>query len=202
MDHNLVSDVEGTLRAFAEAVRSSPHNLVSRRARDELWERHVQESVAFASTLPRAQQVLDVGSGGGFPGFVIAVTRPDLAVTLLESSTKKVEFLVATSERLGVSVHVLHGRAEDIRSADGAARFDVVTARAVAPLERLLGWTLPFLVPGGLLYAIKGHNWEDELGAATDELARWQGEVVATPADVPSVGDQPLVIVIRRGGMS
>lgn len=199
MDHNLAPDVDETLRSFAEAVRSSPHNLVSRRAREELWERHVQESVAFASILPRAQQLLDVGSGGGFPGFVIAITRPDITVTLLESSTKKVGFLVSTAETLGVPLRVLHGRAEDIRSAEGAARFDIVTARAVAPLDRLLGWTLPFLLPGGLLYAIKGESWEQELGRATPELARWQGEVVATPDDLRAVGDQPLVVVIRRG---
>lgn len=202
MSSLLTSDQDSVLRAYAAAVRSSPHNLVSKRARTELWERHVAESVAFAATLPRDAVLLDVGSGGGFPGFVVAVTRPDIHVTLLDSSTKKVAFLVDTAAGLGVSVDVLHGRAEEIRTAEGASRFTVVSARAVAPFERLLGWTMPFLVPGGLLYAIKGENWERELDAATAELVRWQGEVVATPADVPPKGDEPMVVVIRRGGMT
>ncbi len=195
----LAPDQESTLRAYAEAVRSSPHNLVSKRARTELWDRHIAESVAFAATLPRDVSLLDVGSGGGLPGFVVAVVRPDIDVTLLDSSSKKIQFLLDTAAELGVKLHVLHGRAEEIRGAQGANRFSVVSARAVAPLDRLLGWTLPFLVPGGLLYAIKGENWEAELADATSELARWRGEVVATPADVPPTGDEPRVVVIRRG---
>lgn len=190
---------EVTLRAFSEEVKASPHNLVSRRAREELWERHVMESVAFAEMLPRDATLLDVGSGGGFPGFVIAVVRPDIDVTLLEASAKKVAFLTSTAAALDVQCKVLRGRAEEIRQAQGADRFTIVTARAVAPLARLLGWTMPFLVPGGLFYAIKGATWERELNEATDELVRWRGEVVATPDDLPSNDGRPLVVVIRRG---
>lgn len=190
---------ESTLRTFSEAVKASPHNLVSRRAREELWERHVLESVAFAAMLPRDATLLDVGSGGGFPGVVIAVVRPDIDVTLLEASAKKVAFLTSIAGSLGIDFKVLHGRAEDIRQAQGADRFTVVTARAVAPLPRLLGWTMPFLAPGGLLYAIKGATWEDELSAAASELVRWRGEVVATPNDLPAKDETPMVIVIRRG---
>jgi len=190
---------ESVLRSFAAAVRESPHNLVSKRARTELWERHVAESVAFAALLPRDVTLLDVGSGGGFPGFVIAVVRPDIDVTLLDSSTKKVRFLLDTAAALDVPVKVLHGRAEEIRAADGANRFSVVTARAVAPLPRLLGWTMPFLAPGGLLYAIKGASWESELEDASDELVHWGGEVAATPEDMPRDEQTPMVVVIRRG---
>lgn len=190
---------ESVLRSFAAAVQESPHNLVSKRARTELWERHVAESVAFATLLPHDATLLDVGSGGGFPGFVIAVVRPDIDVTLLESSTKKVRFLLDTAAALDVPVKVLHGRAEEIRTAEGAARFSVVTARAVAPLTRLLGWTMPFLAPGGLLYAIKGESWESELDDAGDELVLWGGEVAATPEEMPRDADAPMVVVIRKG---
>jgi 16S rRNA (guanine527-N7)-methyltransferase len=199
MPVNLSPDHESILRAFSEAVKVSPHNLVSRRAREELWERHVLESVAFAAMLPKDARLLDVGSGGGFPGVVIAVVRPDIDVTLLEASAKKVGFLTSIAGSLGIDFQVLHGRAEDIRQAQGADRFSVVTARAVAPLPRLLGWTMPFLAPGGLLYAIKGAAWEDELRAAASELAKWRGEVVATPNELPSAVGTPMVIVIRRG---
>lgn len=192
--------LEPVLREFAEAVRTSPHNLVSRRAREELWDRHVLESLAFAKMLPRDQSVLDVGSGGGFPGVVVAAARPDLDVTLLDSSTKKVTFLTTLGRDLDLPYRVLHGRAEEIARAHGAARFGIVTARAVAPMPRLLGWTMPFLVQGGLLYAIKGETWADEIEEATTELATWDGQVVATPDDLPRPDDDtPMVVVVRRG---
>lgn len=188
------------LRAFADAVVSSPHNLVSQRAKEELWERHVLESVALARTLPGPGRVLDIGSGGGFPGFVVAVCRPDLTVTLLDSSQKKTTFLSDISLRLEVPVSVERGRAEQLRSGPLGGTFDLVTARAVAPLERLLGWTMPFLVRGGLLYAIKGAKWREELEEAVGSLRTWDAQVMATPTDQPtSDPHQPQVLVLRRG---
>lgn len=195
------ADLETTLRAYADAVRRSPHNLVSRRARTELWDRHIAESLAFARMLPGDQRLLDVGSGGGLPGVVIAAARPDLDVTLLDSSGKKVAFLREVGRQLAIPFQILHGRAEEIAAARGAASFDVVTARAVAPLPRLLPWTMPFLVPGGLLYAIKGASWEREVEDAATSLAPWDAQVMATPDDLPSDDPAaPLVVVVKRGG--
>lgn len=189
------------LERFVQAVERSRHNLVSRRARTELRERHLPECAAFAATLPQGPaQVLDVGSGGGFPGLVIAILRPDLAVTLIDATKKKVEFLQEVAQDLGIQVAALHGRAEELSRTELGGRFDVVTARAVAPLDRLVGWTVPFLRPGGLVYAIKGGRWQDELDAAGDALRTWDAEAVATPeelGDSPD-GDRPLVVIIRR----
>lgn len=197
----LDADTAAVLWAFSQAVRTSPHNLVSKRARTELWERHVLESAAFAATLPRDQRVLDVGSGGGFPGVVVAACRADCDVTLLDASTKKVEFLLQVAASLDIPYKVLHGRAEAISAASGAQAFDVVTARAVAPMDRLLDWTMPFLLPGGLLYAIKGESWADELAAAGPALRRWNAAVVQSPEeraqDQPD--EAPMVVVVRRG---
>lgn len=188
------------LRAFADAVIASPHNLVSQRAKDELWERHVLESAALAEILPGPGRLLDVGSGGGLPGMVIALRRPDLEVTLLDSSQKKTTFLAEVIDELDVDVTVERGRAEDVRSGPLGQSFDVVTARAVAPLGRLLGWTIPFLVPGGLLYAVKGERWREELAEAVGELRTWDAQVMATPPDQPSEDpNQPRVVVLRRG---
>lgn len=186
------------LRAFAAAVIQSPHNLVSRRARAELWERHVLEAVAFADRLPAAKTLLDVGSGGGFPGLVVAIMRPGLNVTLLDSSAKKTAFLEDMAEELGIDVDVVRGRAEDLRDGPLGGAFELVSARAVAPLDRLAGWTLPFLVPGGQLYAVKGARWDVELHAASAELRRWGGTVVATPAGVDRGEVEPMVVVIRK----
>ncbi len=192
-----VDPVSDRLRHFAEAVRQSPHNLVSQRAKVELWDRHIMESRALAASIPGPGRVLDVGSGGGLPGMVIALERPDLQVVLLDSSKKKTEFLVETATAMEIDVLVIRGRAEDLQDGPLRGAFDIVTARAVAPLERLLGWTMPFLVPGGLLYAVKGAKWEGELEEAAPQLRTWGGSVVATPDENPGT-DGPRVVVVRR----
>lgn len=175
---------EQLLAEFAAAVRASPHNLLSERALNELESRHIAESAAFAATLPRGASVLDLGTGGGFPGMVIAITRPDLDVTLLDSTRKKIDFLRDFADEAGVDVETLHGRAEQLQRRHAAA-FDIVTARAVAPLERLVGWAIPFLRPGGQLHAIKGERWPAELKAALPSIQQLGAKVV----DVPGRGD-------------
>lgn len=193
------------LEQFVLRVEASPHNLVSKRARDELRERHLAECRAFAAMLPAGPaRLLDVGSGGGFPGLVVAVLRPDLDVTLLEATRKKVAFLRETAADLGLDCATAVGRAEELRRGPLASSFELVTARAVAPLDRLLGWTLPFLEPGGLLYAIKGRRWREELEGSGDALQTWGGEVVATPDEVGDTEDPrtPDVVIIRRSPSS
>lgn len=131
---------------------------------------------------------------------VIAVMRPDLDVVLLDATRKKVEFLRETAIELLVSVEAIHGRAEELQRGDLGGSFDLVTARAVAPLERLIGWTVPFLRPGGLLYAIKGERWREELDDAAPALRAAGAELVATPEDLddPADPDAPHVVIIRR----
>lgn len=197
MTTSLQDEQRTTLREFADRIRNSPHNLVSRRAREELWERHIAEGLRVAARLPTTGAVLDVGSGGGLPGMVIAIVRPELDVVLLDSSAKKTSFLREVAAELGIEVAVVRGRAEDMRDGELGGRFDVVTARAVAPLDRLLGWTLPFLVPGGLLYAIKGETWEAEVTQAARALRTWDGQVVATPSD--DTAARPRIVIVRRG---
>ncbi len=197
--------VADRLERFAVAVETSPHNLVSARAVGEIRERHIPECVALARMLPTGPtELLDVGSGGGFPGLVIAAVREDLHVTLLDSTRKKTAFLEETARAMGVEVTVVNGRAERVVGELGG-RFGLVTARAVAPLERLIGWTVPFLRPGGLLYAVKGDRWEAELDAATAELRRFDAQVVATPADIhqhdaDATAEAPKVVIIGRAG--
>lgn len=190
------------LRRFAAAVRASTHNLVSRRALIELESRHIPECVAFARLLPHdGGRILDLGSGGGFPGLVVAIVRPDLEMHLLDATAKKTAFLEATSADLGVEVTVHTGRAEELaRQVDLDRAFDVVTARAVAPLTKLVTWSMPFLRPGGLLYAIKGERWEDELRDAEPVIRRLRAQVLATPYDLATTGsDAPRVVMLARG---
>lgn len=193
MDDRVTSEQADQLRWFAELVSASPHNLVSRRARTELLSRHIPECVGLARLLPGAgSKILDLGSGGGFPGLVIAIVRPDLRVDLLDATAKKTQFLTETAAVLGVHVNVHTGRAEDLhRDRELSSAFDVVTARAVAPLSRLTTWALPFLQPGGLLYAMKGERWAEELAEARDVIATSGASVVATPDDLPDPEESP-----------
>jgi 16S rRNA (guanine527-N7)-methyltransferase len=198
---------DAKLAAFGEFVRRSEHNLVSRRAREELTTRHIPECVHLATLLPQGEQrLLDLGSGGGFPGLVLALVRPDLEVHLLDATAKKTAFLAAAARELDVPVHVHTGRAEELASRpDLANSFDVVTARAVAPLRRLVGWAVPFLRPGGLLYAVKGERWEEELEEARPTIAKLGVSVVATPNDVAGTEVRPdpvhpRVVMLARVG--
>jgi 16S rRNA (guanine527-N7)-methyltransferase len=194
--------VDEQLEAFAKLVESSPHNLVSKRAREELRSRHVPECVALAGMLPIGpQRVLDVGSGGGFPGVVLAIVRPELDVHLLDSTQKKASFLEDVGRELPISITVHRGRAETLAKPPLADSFDVVTARAVAPLDRLIRWTIPFLRVGGLLYAVKGERWEEELAGAEPQLRRSGARLVATPDEIvvdPTVDESPRVVMIAR----
>lgn len=183
------------LSNFATLLRDSPHNLLSPRGLEELEERHFPESVAFAAGLPPGPRLLDLGSGGGLPGVVIALCRVDLEVELLEATGKKATFLAEACAELGLRVTVHHGRAEDLARPPLGGSFDLVTARAVAPLDRLIPWAAPYLRPGGQLHAIKGERWQAELDAAGPAIARHGLEVVSTPSGTRS--EAPSVVVLR-----
>jgi len=176
------------------ATEGTVRGMIGPREVPRLWERHLLNSAAIASLVPVGARVVDVGSGAGLPGIPLALARPDLTVTLLEPLARRVAFLTECVRRLGLErVTVVRGRAEEdpIRRQLGGA--DVVTARAVAPLDKLAGWCLPLLRPGGLLLAMKGSTAAAEL-AATGPLPG------AADALVTQAGDPPAtVIVVTRG---
>jgi 16S rRNA (guanine527-N7)-methyltransferase len=176
------------------ATEGTVRGLIGPREVPRLWERHLLNSAAIASLVPIGDRVVDVGSGAGLPGIPLALARPDLTVTLLEPLARRVAFLTECVRRLGLErVTVVRGRAEEgpIRRQLGGA--DVVTARAVAPLDKLAGWCLPLLRPGGLLLAMKGSTAAAEL-AATGPLPG------AADALLTQAGDPPAtVIVVTRG---
>ncbi|GAA1958923.1 16S rRNA (guanine(527)-N(7))-methyltransferase RsmG [Catenulispora subtropica] len=168
-----------------------------------LWERHILNCAVVGELLPADIQVCDVGSGAGLPGIVLALARPDLTVTLLEPLLRRTLFLDEVIALLGLpNVRVLRGRAEEFA---GRERFDVVTSRAVAPLDRLAGWSLPLLRAGGEMVALKGGSAEAELAESAELLAklgatRWSVQTVGTgivdpPTTVIRVGiDQELQV--------
>ncbi len=166
---------------------------------DRLWDRHVLNSAVVGELVAAGCRVLDVGSGAGLPGIPVALARPDLAVTLLEPMARRVAFLEEVVGELGVPVVVHRGRAE---LADGIARnWDVVMARAVAPLGRLAGWCLPFLCPGGQLLAVKGESAAAEAVRDGRQVRHAAGEIVDIVQCGAAVVDPPTTVVVvqRRG---
>lgn len=142
------------------AGQGTEWGLIGPREVPRLWGRHVLNSVAVADLVPEGADVVDVGSGAGLPGIPLAIHRPDLGVTLLEPLLRRYNFLSQAVDNLGISdrVAVERGRAEDY---DG--EFDIVTCRAVAPLEKLLPWVLGLLGRRGEVLALKGSSAADEV---------------------------------------
>jgi 16S rRNA (guanine527-N7)-methyltransferase len=146
--------------------------LIGPREAPRLWERHVLNSAVLSEAIPRDASVCDVGTGAGLPGLVVAIARPDLRVTLVEPLLRRTTFLEEVVAELGLSqVAVVRGRAEVLH---GVAAFDVVTSRAVAPLERLLGWSMPLVAPTGAMVAMKGRSVREEIEDAASFLHRWR----------------------------
>ncbi|MHC1558257.1 16S rRNA (guanine(527)-N(7))-methyltransferase RsmG [Actinomycetospora sp. C-140] len=145
-----------------------------------LWDRHVLNSAAVGEVLPADATVVDVGSGAGLPGIPLALARPDLTVTLLEPMARRVAWLERVVAELDLDVAVVRGRAEEREARRRCGESDVVTARAVAPMGRLVTWTLPLVRPGGTLAAMKG-------ASAADEVARDLKQIRAAGGDEPRV---------------
>ena len=135
-----------------------------------LWDRHLLNSAVIAELVPRPCSLVDLGSGAGLPGIVLALLLPDVAVTLLEPMQRRVVFLTECVAELGlVNATVLGGRAEDWA---GKLAADAVTARAVAPLARLAPLALGLVRPGGIVLAVKGAGAGREVAAARRALQR------------------------------
>jgi 16S rRNA (guanine527-N7)-methyltransferase len=169
---DVFGDALGVAREFAEllATEGVTRGLIGPRETERLWDRHLLNCGVVAELLPDTGQLVDIGTGAGLPGIVLAILRPQLDVVLLESMLRRVAFLQECVESLGIeNASVVRGRAEEY---SGKVRADVVTARAVARLDRLAGWAAGLLRPGGEILAIKGESAEEELAAAWPLLSR------------------------------
>ena len=154
------------------ATEGVVRGLIGPREAPRLWDRHILNSAVLAEAIPADTSVCDIGTGAGLPGLVLAIARPDVRMTLVEPLLRRTTFLDEVVAELGLDhVEVVRGRAEDLH---GEQSFDVVTSRAVAPLERLLGWSMPLVAPTGALVAMKGQSIHDEITSAADFLAAWK----------------------------
>jgi 16S rRNA (guanine527-N7)-methyltransferase len=182
---------EGTLRG-----------LIGPREVPRLWERHLVSCAVLAELVPHGAKVCDLGSGAGLPGVVLAIARPDVRVTLVEPLLRRTSFLDEVVLELGLDTcEVLRDRAERLH---GRLTFDVVTSRAVAPLPKLLDWSLPLVAPGGAVIAMKGSRALEEIAAAAGTLRRLgcaPAEVLELGAGAPARLEPPTTVVrvVRDG---
>jgi 16S rRNA (guanine527-N7)-methyltransferase len=180
-------------------------NLVGNVDAEVVQRRHFLESIALGVALREREilrpdtDLLDVGAGAGFPGVVLKIVWPGIRLTLLEATTKKAAFLSTLVESLELDeTAVLTGRAETLAHAPGLrSRFDLVVARAVAPLPALLELTLPFARVGGRVTTPKGSRAAEEIAAAGHALAVLGGKVFTVPLSVPGP-PQTLVVVMKE----
>ena len=186
--------------------------LIGPREVPRLWERHVLNSAAVAEAVPQGARVVDVGSGAGLPGIPLGLARPDLAMTLVEPMARRVEFLeeaVADLEDGATSLpgsrdasrwRVVRGRAEDRSVVSAVGTIDVVTARAVAPLPRLVGWCRGLMRPGTQLVALVGARALEELPALLPELTAAGMRDVHARAVGAALGDAATTVVVMTRG--
>ncbi len=161
-----------SVQAFAELLvaEGELRGLIGPRELPRLWTRHLLNSSAVAQFVPEGVRFADVGSGAGFPGIVLALMRPDVEVHLIEPMERRVAWLDHVIEQLAIgNATVERARAEELH---GTAEFDVVSARAVAALRKLVPWVGPLIVPGGSLVALKGERAAAEVEEAEKVLRK------------------------------
>jgi len=181
---------EGSIQAFAEFLTSAgiERGLIGPREGERIWDRHIFNCLPVTQLLPNGASLFDIGSGAGLPGIVIALARPDLQVTLIEPLERRVEFLneaVAAIPGLAFPIQVIRGRAQDVKKSA-----DFVTARAVAPLEKLKKMSWHMVKTGGSLLAMKGES------AATEMVGVKGAELHEIKLDGIELGR---IISIRKG---
>jgi 16S rRNA (guanine527-N7)-methyltransferase len=174
--------------------------LVGPKEGDRIWDRHIANCIPVTTLLSNPSErasLLDIGSGAGLPGIVIALARPDLKVTLLEPLQRRIDFLEEVVAELGIEITVKRGRAESFKGG-----FNFVTARAVAPLPKLATVSWHLVMGGGSLLAMKGESAAAELEAARVEAPKIFKKVAKAELHEIQLGELPLarVIELKKAG--
>jgi 16S rRNA (guanine527-N7)-methyltransferase len=183
---------EDLLTGFAEWLSGAglERGLLGPREIDRIWDRHIANCAVVSELIPQDATVIDIGSGAGLPGVAIAIVRPDIKMMLIEPLLRRSDFLSEMVEDLGLSqqITVVRARAEQANVVPA----QIVTARAVAPLTKLLGWTLPLVAKGGQVLAMKGSSAQAEIEDAQKVLA---GRKVSIEKCGIEIVDPPTTVV-------
>lgn len=147
---------------YADLLKSwgIERGLIGPREGDRIWERHIANCIPVTTLIPEGVKVVDIGSGAGLPGIVIALARPDLSLTLIEPLQRRADFLNEVISILDLPITVIRGKSESVKKS-----FEVVTARAVAPLPKLLTISWHLVKSQGALLAMKGESAQAEIDA-------------------------------------
>lgn len=193
-------DAADLLVRYAEwlADAGSVRGLIGPREVPRLWDRHLLNSIALAELLPTDVRLVDIGTGAGLPGLAVAIVSPDLRVDLVESLLRRTDFLseVVGDLELADRVRVVRGRAEDRAVVGKVGGADYVTARAVAPLDKLVRWSFPLLARGGRLVAMKGATAEAEVAEHEVMLRRAKASVTGIVEAGVGLVDPPTRVVV------
>lgn len=182
--------------------RNQHINLTAVKDRDEAMQKHVADSLSICGLdeYRAAETVMDVGTGAGFPGALLAIASPEKTFVLMDSTLKRLKVIDEFAEALGISnLTTLHARAEEIgRKPEYAGAFDICVSRAVANLSTLSGWCLPFVKKGGFFIAYKGESYAEELKDAEKNLRKFGGKlkrVVAIDSPDEEISGHVLLVI-------
>lgn len=192
--------------AYVDKVleRNEHINLTAVRDRDEAAQKHIADSLSVAELqeYQDAKKIIDVGTGAGFPGAMLAIASPEKQFALLDSTLKRLKIIDEFAEDLDIkNVVTVHARAEEInKKPEYAENFDLCVTRAVANLATLLDWCLPFVKKNGYLIAYKGENYQEELDAAERKIKKYGAKVerVDRVPDTYSDISGHILIIIRK----
>ena len=174
------------------ATTAAERGFIGPKVVERLWERHILNCAVIAEAFEPGLKVADIGSGAGLPGIPLAIARPDLSITLIEPLLKRSTYLGEVVSELGLdNVTVVRGRAEE----QPKAAFDAVTSRAVAPLGKLAGWSIPLLQGGGHMIAMKGESVAEELERDAKAIAKAGGVEAEIFTVGESVLEQPTTLI-------
>ena len=195
-----------TLLAYLDLVlvRNEHINLTAVRDRNEALIKHVLDSLAITdlTEYKEAKTIIDVGTGAGFPGALLAIVDPEKEFTLLDSTLKRLKVIDEFAKTLNISnLKTVHARAEEIsRKPEYSEAFDICVSRAVANLEKLSGWCLPFVRKGGYFIAYKGENYEEELLQAAKVIKKNSARLsyIESYKDVPEEISGHVLLTISK----
>ena len=168
---------------------------------DGIAVKHFADSISALSAYEFAEnaKVLDVGTGAGFPSIPLLIARPDLEMTMIDSTAKKLKYVASTVETLGLTAEVLHTRAEEAgQSKQYREKFDIVCSRAVAALNVLCEYCLPFVKVGGVFLAMKAAKAQEEIADARNAIKTLGGKIVAEKSFSLSDGGERTIVVIKK----
>jgi 16S rRNA (guanine527-N7)-methyltransferase len=188
--------LDGYVQKVAEA--NLRLNLTAITEPREVEVKHLLDCLVLCGLPELRGAVADVGTGAGFPGVVVKISRPELRLTLIDATAKKLRFVEAACAELDISVQTSHGRAEELARGRLREAFDTVVARAVAPLDRLAEYCLPLVKVGGFLLAMKGPDAVAELSGSAAAIAQLGGKAGEGARFVLPGGAERMVVKIKK----